>query len=102
MTVGTQVERREMPFTGTRKATRRWLAAFAIAIATIGSGTGIVVAVTGNDGPASIPAVSSPEVPYSDPGVEARQDALKRFHEDARTPVDPQAALKRYHQDAKG
>ena len=102
MTVGTQVERREMPFTGTSKGTRKWLAAFAIAIAAIGSGTGIWAAVSGNDAPASTPVVSSPEVPYTDPGVAARQDALKRFHQDNVTPADPQGALKRYHQDSKG
>ena len=102
MTVGTQVAQRETSFTTTRKATRKWMVAVAIAVAAIGSGTGIFVATTGNDSPAGIPAVSSPEVPYADPGVEARQDALKRFHSDNVTPSDPQAALKRYHQDAKG
>jgi hypothetical protein len=106
MAVGTQVERREMPFSGTRKGTRKWIAAVAIGIAAIGSGTGIYAAVTGKDAPASTPVVSSPEVPYVDPGVEARQDALKRFHEDNASPSipnsDPQAALKRFHLDSKG
>ena len=102
MTVGTQVERRQMPFTGARKATRKWLAAAAIAIAAIGGGTGIWAAVNGNDSPASIPVVSSAEVPYTDPGVTARQETLKRFHQDNVTPVDPQGALKRYHEDSKG
>ena len=102
MAVGTQVAQRETSFTTTRKGTRKWFAAVAIAIAAIGSGTGIWAAVSGNESPASIPAVSSPEVPYTDPGVDARQDALKRFHSENVTPVDPQGALKRYHQDARG
>ena len=102
MAVGTQVAQRESSFTTMRKGTRKWFAAMAIAIAAIGSGTGIWAAVNGSDAPASIPAVSSPEVPYTDPGVAARQDALKRFHQDNVTPSDPQSALRRYHEDNLG
>ena len=111
MAVGTQVRRWQEETVVRPSRTRRWIAAAAIAIAAAGAGTGIIIATTGTDG--ATPAVSSPEVTYVDPGVEARQDALKRFHQDARpvapattqqvsTGSDPQSALKRYHEDNLG
>ena len=107
MAVGTQVKqwRTEAPARTSRS--RRWMVAAAIAIAAAGTGIGIFAATNSSEAGTSV--VSSPEVAYVDPGLEARQDALKRFHQDARpvsgtgsTSTDPQSALKRYHEDNLG
>ena len=104
MAVGTQVERLGMTPQSTRSRIRTWMVGAGIAIAAL-AGTGTFFAVSGSEEPASIPAVSSPVGDWVDPGVEARQDALKRYHQDSASPpkdASLQGALKRYHEDAKG
>ena len=100
MTVGTKIERLSPAIETKHSRVRRWMVAAAIGIAAAGTGT--FFAASGGKGSQTGTPVTAAQVgEWFDPGVEARQDALKRYHLDSAPPVDAsfQGALKRYHED---